>query len=217
VRLEGDQARSVIEMVHRTPVYRLRGHSLPWVYLNCEIKPEEAISRTKQELQLESKASTRQVSGSESFHFALARSKHLLWKTWLRLFLDGKSVLNENEAGSHENCALGIWLYSRALREYGGLLEMQQLAKMHIRLHAAAREVIALKKSGDLAQAEQELERIELASQEIVSLLGAVGGRRQAAGLPTLWSYMVTAGSSDWSLMRSMTPRRPSSSRWGSS
>jgi two-component system chemotaxis sensor kinase CheA len=37
VRLEADQARKGIEMIHGVPVYRLRGNLLPLVYLNREL------------------------------------------------------------------------------------------------------------------------------------------------------------------------------------
>ncbi|MGO8815918.1 MAG: chemotaxis protein CheW [Terriglobia bacterium] len=41
VRLEGDQARKGIEMIHGAPVYRLRGNLLPLVNLNHELGVEE--------------------------------------------------------------------------------------------------------------------------------------------------------------------------------
>jgi two-component system chemotaxis sensor kinase CheA len=41
VRLEGEQAQHAIEQIHGAPVYRLRGHLLPLVYLNRELGLEE--------------------------------------------------------------------------------------------------------------------------------------------------------------------------------
>jgi two-component system chemotaxis sensor kinase CheA len=38
VRIEADEARTAVEMVHGVPVYRLRGRLLPLVYLNRELK-----------------------------------------------------------------------------------------------------------------------------------------------------------------------------------
>ncbi|HUY88132.1 MAG TPA: chemotaxis protein CheA [Pirellulales bacterium] len=38
VRLDGEQARKGIERIHGVPVYRLRGHLLPLVYLNRQLK-----------------------------------------------------------------------------------------------------------------------------------------------------------------------------------
>lgn len=43
VRLEGEQARSGIEMIHGAPVYRLRGSLLPLVHLNRELEIEEKV------------------------------------------------------------------------------------------------------------------------------------------------------------------------------
>jgi two-component system chemotaxis sensor kinase CheA len=40
VRLEGDQARKGIEVIHDAPVYRLRGNLLPLVYLKRELDDE---------------------------------------------------------------------------------------------------------------------------------------------------------------------------------
>ncbi|HEX3352160.1 MAG TPA: chemotaxis protein CheW [Terriglobales bacterium] len=41
VRLEGEQARTRIELVHGAPVHRLRGRLLPLVYLGRELRPEK--------------------------------------------------------------------------------------------------------------------------------------------------------------------------------
>ena len=41
LRLEGDEARNGIELIHGTPVYRLRGHLLPLIYLNRELRLTE--------------------------------------------------------------------------------------------------------------------------------------------------------------------------------
>jgi two-component system chemotaxis sensor kinase CheA len=42
VRLDGEQARKSVEMVHGTPVYRLRGNLLPLIYLNRVLKLSDA-------------------------------------------------------------------------------------------------------------------------------------------------------------------------------
>ncbi len=43
VRLEGEEARTRIEMIQGAPVYRLRGHLLPIVYLNRELQLSSPI------------------------------------------------------------------------------------------------------------------------------------------------------------------------------
>jgi len=47
VRLEADEVRTAIELVHGAPVYRLRGQLLPLVYLSRELKLEVDNSRAK--------------------------------------------------------------------------------------------------------------------------------------------------------------------------
>lgn len=44
VRLDQEEAKTQIEMVHRTPVYRLRGKLLPLVYLNKDLQVEPSGS-----------------------------------------------------------------------------------------------------------------------------------------------------------------------------
>jgi len=60
VRLEGEQATKRVEMIHGTPVYRLRGQLLPLVYLNQELGLEPKL-----ESQLISTIS--QKSGAKNF------------------------------------------------------------------------------------------------------------------------------------------------------
>jgi two-component system chemotaxis sensor kinase CheA len=47
VRLESEQARSRIELIYDTPVYRLRGNLLPLVYLNRELRVEGKAQRAE--------------------------------------------------------------------------------------------------------------------------------------------------------------------------
>jgi two-component system chemotaxis sensor kinase CheA len=44
VRLEGEEARKGVEMIHGAPVYRLRGQLLPLVYLDRELNVEDPAS-----------------------------------------------------------------------------------------------------------------------------------------------------------------------------
>jgi two-component system chemotaxis sensor kinase CheA len=50
VRLEGEQIKTSIEMIHGAPVYRLRGHLLPIVYLNRELQVEKATAQQESQL-----------------------------------------------------------------------------------------------------------------------------------------------------------------------
>jgi chemotaxis protein histidine kinase CheA len=170
VRLAGKAARSGIEMVHGAPVYRLRGRLLPIVNLRQELK----IGATNRSGGNETGESGAAI---DKIDFELARAKHLLWKSRIRDFLDGKSTLTEKQAGSHKECALGKWIYGGGLEEYGDLGEMRELERTHEELHATVREIIAHKSRGDVTASEDGFLKIGSLSERIVSLLNAVERR----------------------------------------
>jgi methyl-accepting chemotaxis protein len=103
--------------------------------------------------------------------FALARSKHLDWKTELRSFLEGHSRLTKSQAISHKDCELGKWLYAEGLKKYGYLPSMQELEQTHVELHAIVRKVVQMKHAGNEAGAEQEFNRLGPVSARIIKLL----------------------------------------------
>src|SRR5579864_1116347 len=120
VRLEAEQARTGIEMVHGVPVHRLRGRLLPLVYLSRELqlagsKKHEGATST-----------TDSHSSWETIHFSQARTKHQQWLSRLRDVLDGKATITTQQAGSHTGCAFGKWLYSAGLKNYGDLPEIHR-------------------------------------------------------------------------------------------
>ncbi|MBF0538203.1 MAG: MCP four helix bundle domain-containing protein [Nitrospirae bacterium] len=106
-----------------------------------------------------------------NFDFSNARSKHLLWKTKLRDFLDGKESLTEAQAVSHKDCDLGKWLYSKGLDSFGHMDEMMNLEHIHEDLHTIVKEIIKLKHSGDTSGAEEKYAKIGPLSKEIIALL----------------------------------------------
>jgi chemotaxis protein histidine kinase CheA len=158
VRLEGEQARRGVEMIHGAPVYRLRGHLLPLVYL-------------KRELQGTAEVQACEGGAAELLDFALVRRKHLEWTDRLRQFLDGTTTLTVEQAGSHKECALGKWLYSRGLKEYGDIAEIVELEKTHAGFHALVKQIVVLKLADHRAQAEQEYGDVKPTSARIVELL----------------------------------------------
>jgi len=158
VRLEGEQARKGVEMIHGAPVYRLRGHLLPLVYLKRVLRGA-----------LDAQAQTD--VGAELLDFAVVRSKHLEWFGRLRQFLDGKTKLTVEEAGSHKECALGKWLYSTGLKDFGDIGEIVELEKAHAGFHALVKQIVTLAAAGDYAQAEREFGDVKPTSEMIVELL----------------------------------------------
>ncbi len=171
VRLEGEQARKGIEMIHGAPVYRLRGHLLPLVYLKRELHWGSSTQESVAESHV---AALDEAAAAEMLAFAAARDKHQQWLDRLRQLLDGKITITAEQAGSHKECALGKWLYSAGLKKYGDIAEMHELEKTHQGFHALIRNIVGLKATGHLTQAEQEFRDVLPASQEINDLLMVV-------------------------------------------
>jgi len=158
VRLGGDQARKGVEMIHGAPVYRLRGHLLPLVYL-------------KRELLGAIEAEAPRNGAPELMDFALARRGHLEWTDRLRQFLDGKITLTVDQAGSYKECALGKWLYSKGLKEYGDIAEIVEVERIHAEFHALVKQIVDVKEADRGAQAEQAYADVRRASTRIIELL----------------------------------------------
>ena len=161
VRIEGEHARKGIELIHGAPVYRLRGRLLPLVYLNRELKVGSGGCEGK------AGPSTNELSD-----FATARAKHGEWVDRLKRVVDGKLQITADQAGSPRDCALGKWLYSVALKEYGDMADMHTLEATHRRFHAEVREVVDLhRKNGDTQAA---LAQVTELSKKIFELLTRV-------------------------------------------
>jgi chemotaxis protein histidine kinase CheA len=167
VRLEREQARKGIELVNGVPVHRLRGQLLPLVYLNRELKVDGSARAS-------SSPQPSETSRSELVDFALAREAHKDWVKRLRDVLDGKMTMTVDQAGSHELCTLGKWVYSTGLQEYGDIAEMRALEKAHAGFHDMVRDIVVLKQNGSQAQSEQQFRNVESASEKVIELLTVV-------------------------------------------
>ena len=167
VRLEGEQARKGIELVNGAPVHRLRGQLLPLVYLNRELKADAQAREAGA-----SRATSR--ADLETLDFTLARDKHGQWIGRLRQLLDGKTTMTVEQAGSHTSCALGKWLYSSGLKEYGDIAEMQALEATHQRFHELVREIVVHSVNGKQNEAQREFGNVEPLSKKIIELLTVV-------------------------------------------
>ncbi len=103
-----------------------------------------------------------------------AKTAHIAWKGRLRAYLDNKGSLTRAEATSHKDCALGKWYYSEGLEQYGHLSEMKNLEAPHAEMHSKIRQIIELRESNKLAEAEQLYQQIEPLSEKVVHLLGQI-------------------------------------------
>jgi chemotaxis protein histidine kinase CheA len=175
VRLEGEQVRKGIESVNGAPVYRLRGRLLPLVYLNRELRTETRGQGT---------AGPPAAAAVKSAmpDFALARQRHAQWMDRLRQVLDGHVAMTPEQAGSPRDCALGKWLYSVGLAEYGDIAELQLLEATHREFHELVRSVVALRGEGNVDEATRQLVQVQPLSRKIIDQLTLVEEKILASG-----------------------------------
>jgi chemotaxis protein histidine kinase CheA len=163
VRLEGEQALQGIERVNDAPIYRLRGKLLPLVFLNRELQPGG-----------HEKWPAAGQAERKKLDFVQSRNNHQRWLNTLHRVLDGVLTMAADQADSAEKGALGEWLYSFALKEYGSCSEIRALEETHKQFHALVREVLALNDRGESARAAQLLPRVEQSLNQLMQLLTEV-------------------------------------------
>lgn len=125
--------------------------------------------------------------------FERVKATHLLFKTNLRSILYGISV-DEKSVVDHRACAVGQWIYDYALEKYGDIPEMQDLERVHEKLHQYAFELVRLYKQGEIEKAREGLATMELISSNLMTLLSVVElklksgaeGEKQISGALTI-------------------------------
>ncbi|MBF0237644.1 MAG: CZB domain-containing protein [SAR324 cluster bacterium] len=105
------------------------------------------------------------------FDFEAAKTKHLLWRSRIQNFLEGKESLTEDQAVSHRDCDLGKWLYGTAMNKWGNLSTLKTLESEHTKLHELIKTIIQLKTQGQSAKAQKQSRNIATLSEKIVNLL----------------------------------------------
>jgi chemotaxis protein histidine kinase CheA len=161
VRLEAGKG---IEMVHGSPVYRLRGKVLPLVYLRQTLKAHHPGTD----------AASQVAARGELMDFEAAREKHHQWLERLKELLAGKATMTVEQAGSPRDCALGKWLYGVGLKEYQAIPEIRILEQTHKNFHEAVREVVSATVNHHEAQASEAFAHVTQLSRKVVELLYAV-------------------------------------------
>jgi len=62
-------------------------------------------------------------------------------------------------------------LYSKGMKKYGSMPEMQELEKIHVALHSTVKNIISLKQSGNIFDEKEELEKLDKILRRIMFLL----------------------------------------------
>lgn len=104
----------------------------------------------------------------------IARLTHVEWVDQLERALQRKDLILKVK--SFNECDLGKWLYSEAIKEYSDIPELELLEKYHKEFHLAAERVVRWHNSPKLsprhdAQAQIDFEEAQRMSKEIIYLL----------------------------------------------
>jgi methyl-accepting chemotaxis protein len=144
----------------------------------------EELASTAGELQdqaqtLDDTISFFRTTGEESseiagVNFATIRFKHLMWKSRLRGYIAGTAHIDESEAVSDHDCALGQWYFGPGLQQFGHIEVLHEIEEPHRRLHELVREIMSDAKAGNRERAEERLQELSGLSDQIVDLLHQV-------------------------------------------
>ncbi|WP_206811187.1 methyl-accepting chemotaxis protein [Paradesulfitobacterium ferrireducens] len=102
----------------------------------------------------------------------LYKTDHLLWTWRIHNMVLGFEHLKSSEVGNHHECRLGHWVDSQDAAKCRSLPAFNQLETPHQQVHELAREAAVVYEQGNIAKAEQILERMVQASGEVVNILG---------------------------------------------
>ncbi|MEO5342862.1 MAG: CZB domain-containing protein [Gammaproteobacteria bacterium SHHR-1] len=97
----------------------------------------------------------------------IARVIHLKWEEQLEALIRGKSG-DDLRLSSHEDCDLGVWIYSSGLQKYAQRPEIWALKDVHKAFHRHALEVTQAVAAGDEAAAEAAMQQVRGLSKEII-------------------------------------------------
>ena len=165
VRLEQEQARRGIEMIHGAPIFRLRGSLLPLLNLNRLLNP--STSDSSQE------GWQKELKGTD-VDFSAIREMHLRWKSRLARLLKGQDEVGVEQLLSPDKCELGKWMNGPGIRQFGERPEFTRLDRVHKEIHATVQKVVELHHAGHRNEAQGALARVESLSSEIVSALAGL-------------------------------------------
>lgn len=100
-----------------------------------------------------------------------AKSDHFLWKKNLSEMLVGRNNLTARELSDHKSCRLGKWYQSVKDPSIQTSENFRRLDEPHARVHTHGKAAASAFASGDVKQAEIEIDLMEKASDEVVALL----------------------------------------------
>ena len=127
------------------------------------------ISQALQKMRTEQVARVPNLGTHQALE--LYKTDHLLWTWRIYNMILGFEHLKSSEVGNHHECRLGYWVDGNDSEKCRSLPAFRQLESPHKLVHELAREAALAYEQGEIAKAEQILERMGRASGEVVVIL----------------------------------------------
>ena len=132
-----------------------------------------ATAETIREMVDVSEQMARVISqGTNTRFMEVVKLDHVVFKLDIYRAMISQSTLDAVQLSSHQNCRLGKWYYEgRGHQQCKGTPVFSQLETPHAHVHEFGREAIQAFQAGDMAGAQQALQRMESASHQLMELL----------------------------------------------
>src|SRR5690625_2872148 len=163
-----EQASTVIEISERnTKMFEVREHA-----------QEIALESARLIFDLSEKMNSyllkfleSNIIDSDRDIIKIGQTDHLLWKWNIYNLLLGVNDISYDDFTSHMDCRLGKWYYSDESISLKDHEAFKKLEEPHKRVHEYANHAFEAHKKGDADKANEALQRLEQASDEVISLL----------------------------------------------
>jgi hypothetical protein len=106
--------------------------------------------------------------------FQSAGIKHLLWKKNIRSMIDGKEKVEDIEQISHKDCELTKWIDSQQQSLNYQNSQLVELDTLHIEVHMISNRIIHLFSRGQIQEAVNEYEGLDILSKKFITKLTAM-------------------------------------------
>lgn len=101
---------------------------------------------------------------------------HLLWRWRVYNMLLGYEKIDINTVGTHRDCRLGKWYYTKGLEAFKDNRTFVDMEKPHADLHRFAKEAAVAYEKRDISTAEEALVKMDACSREVVDALKTLQG-----------------------------------------
>lgn len=110
----------------------------------------------------------------------LAQSDHVLWKKRLANMIAGREGLKQSELADHHSCRLGKWYDKVNDERYKNHRAFKELSKPHELVHKHGIQAVKYYNEGDARAAIEEVEKVEVASRDVLRLLAELANIKEA-------------------------------------